>query len=186
MTVKENEAALYYLYMMSDGKITHNEEIMFDRICDELELPEEYKQSAITRCKEITSDGSEIFEVIKRERIDEKTGNIFDLGWTFYSNESSQARVIWNLIDLGYADRFYSDEEKQIVNYFIQKWDIKEDVVAEMLDTAETMLALIKQKEWVYATFKEDQECDERIKKIDSEIDRMYADIKLTIKELTM
>ena len=55
-----------------------------------------------------------------------------------------------------------------------------------MVDIADTMLALTKQKEWIVSTFDKGSLRDEKEKKIDSEIGKMLTDIRLTIDELTM
>lgn len=53
---------------------------------------------------------TDIFRVIVKEKIDDQAGG------AFYGlrTDSSLARIIWNLICLGYADSGYSQEEKKI------------------------------------------------------------------------
>ena len=181
-TGQKEEAMLYYLYMMSDGEVSYSEEKLFDEICKELKLDEEDKQFAITRCKEIAKDPKAVLDVIMSEKLDEQVGQrLFGL-----KDASTLARIIWNLVNLGYADTHYSDEEKKIVNYLLEKWSINKEVYQEMVDISDTMRALAKQKEWVISTFAKGSTRDEKEKKIDSEINTMFSDIKLTIEELTM
>ena len=59
------------------------------------------------------------------------------------------ARIIWNLVNLGYADKNYSDNEREIVDFLIARWNINKEIYQEMVDTADTILGLIKQKEWI-------------------------------------
>ena len=94
--------------------------------------------------------------------------------------------IIWNLVNLGYADEYYSDEEKMIVNYLCGKWEVGKEVYQEMVDIADTMLALSKQREWIVSTFPKGKERDEKERKIDLEIRKMISDLKITIEEMTM
>lgn len=181
-TGKKEEAMLYYLYMMSDGEVSYSEEKLFNEICKELELDEDDKHSAIDKCKEIAKNPKAAFDVIMSEKFDEQVGQ----GWFGLKDASTLARILWNLVNLGYADSCYSQEEKKIVNYLIEKWNVDKEVYQEMVDTSDTMLALTKQKEWVVSTFAKGSIRDEKEKKIDSEINTMLSDIKLTIEELTM
>ena len=68
---KRAEAALYYLYMMSDGKVTYDEEILFDKICKELQVTEEMKRNIISDCKVKARGEHEIFLTVIRDKIDE-------------------------------------------------------------------------------------------------------------------
>lgn len=179
---QKEEAMLYYLYMASDGDVSYSEEKLFDEICKELKIDEEDKQEAIAECKKLITDPREAFDVIIREKLDEQVGQ----GWFGLKDESSLARILWNLINLGYADTYYSYEEKRIVNHFIEKWSIKQEVYQEIVDTAETILALRKQREWVISAFTKGSIREEKEKKIDAEITMMLSDIELTIEELTM
>lgn len=179
---QKKEVMLYYLYMLSDGEISYSEEKQFNEICKELHLSEEDKQSAIARCKEVAKNPKAALDVIVNEKIDEQVGQ----GWFGLKDASTLARIMWNLVNLGYADTYYSEEEKKIVKHLIKKWEVDPEVYQEMVDTADTMLALTKQKEWVISKFPRGSERDEKEKKIDSEINTMLSDIKLTIEELTM
>ena len=181
-TGQKEEAMLYYLYMMSDGEVSYSEEKLFVQICKEMNVNEEDKQAVIDRCKEIANDPKTAFDIIKCEKIDDQVGH----DGSGLKDASTLARIIWNLVNLGYADEYYSEDEKKIVNHLIEKWEIKPEVYQEMVDTADTMLALTKQKEWVVSTFDKGKIRDEKEKKIDSEIEMMLSDIKLTIDELKM
>lgn len=182
-TGQKEEAMLYYLYMMSDGEVSYSEEKLFNEICKELNLSEEDKQLAVVRCKEIAKDPKATLDVIMSEKIDEQVGRAW-LG--LKKDTSSLAKIIWNLVNLGYADTYYSEEEKRIVKHLLEKWEVSPEVYQEMVDTADTILALTKQKEWVISKFPKGRERDEKEKKIDTEINTMLSDIKLTIEELTM
>lgn len=181
-TRKKEEAMLYYLYMMSDGEISYSEEKLFNEICRNLNLDEDDKQTAIERCKEIAESPKAALDVIIGEKLDDLVAQ----GWFGMKNASDLASIVWNLVNLGYADKCYSEEEKAIVNYLLLRWNIDEVVYQEMIDTADTILALTRQKEWVVSTFAPGSERDEKEKRVDTEISTLFADIKLSIAELTM
>lgn len=178
------EATLYYLYMMADGDISYSEEKMFDSICKDLSVGAEDKKTVIEKCKKFAANESDIFSVMVREKIDEQTGKSW---WGFGLRDSSSlARIVWNLVNLGYADSYYSDEEKKIVEYLLDKWSVDQEIYQEMLDTADTMLALTKQKEWASSTLAKGKERDNKNKEIDEELAQLLEDIELSIEELSM
>lgn len=179
---RNEEATLYYLYMMADGDISNSEEKIFDEICKELYIHTDEKNSVIEKCKSLVASKTDIFSIIVREKIDEQAGR----GLSGLKDASSLARVIWNLVNLGYADSYFSDEEKKIVHYLVDKWSVSLEVYQELVDTADTILALTKQKEWISSTFSKGSIRDKKEKKVDSEIKWLLEDVKLTIQELIM
>lgn len=176
------EAELYYLYMMADGGVTCGEEKIFDTICKELRIEDSGKELITERCKKFANDTDDIFSMLVRGKVDEHVGQRYGE----LKDASSLARIIWNLLNLGYADTFYSDEEKKIVNYLVDKWSVSPEIHQELVDTADTMLALTKQKEWFALTLPEGTVRAGKEKYIDSQIEQLLDDVKLTIEELTM
>lgn len=176
------EATLYYLYMMADGDVSYSEEKLFDSICKDLNLEAESKKDVINKCKEITERSTDIFNVMVGEKVDEEAGN----GWFGLRDASSLARIIWNLVNLGYADSIYSDKEKKIVKYLVDKWSVSAEVLQEFVDTADTILALSKQKEWIAATYGKGAIRDKKEKEVNAQINEILEDVKLTIEEITM
>ena len=181
LTCPRKEALLYYLYMMCDGEVSYSEEITFNTICAELRIEDQEIEEIISECEGFVQGSGKIIEIIKREELETSVGR----KWPGMMNATHCARIIWNLVNLGYSDTQYSENEKEIVSYLVDTWGVDRDVFQEMIDTSETILALIKQKEWVFERFaNEKSERDDRVKKIDLEIDKMVEDIKITISEL--
>ena len=58
--------------------------------------------------------------------------------------------------------------------------------VPTIMPEASTILALTKQKEWVVSTYSRGSLRDKKEKDIDSEIEQLLGDVKLTIEELKM
>ena len=176
------EAMLYYLFMMSDGDVSDSEKKLFAKICKEIKINKEEKKAVIDNCIILAKNYEKVFDLITGEELDDQVGR----GWFGLKDASTLARIIWNLVNLGYADTDYSENERKIVDHLLVKWEIKPEVYQEMVDTADTMLTLIKQKEWLISTFPEGNSRDEKKIKINSEIKTLLSDIKLTIDELTM
>ena len=179
----QNEAALYYLFMMADGEVSYSEQEIFDEICQKLNLNTEAKDKVIETCKGLAGSTTETFRIIVKEKVDEKAGQG---RFGELLDGSSLARIVWNLINLGYADTVYSKEEKKIVDYLTDKWNISPEVYQEFIDTADTMAALIKYEDWTQSTFPRGKIRHEKKKSIDAEMKRLLDDVNLTIEEITM
>ncbi|MDE6214470.1 MAG: TerB family tellurite resistance protein [Lachnospiraceae bacterium] len=179
---KDVEASLYYLYMMADGEVSNNEKRMFSKICKELAIDNDAKELIIEKCKNLVDKNPDILSLIVKEEIDEKSGqDRFGL-----RDLSRGGRIVWNLVNLGYADAVYSEEERKIVRHLVDKWKVDAEIYQEFVDAADTMLVLTKKKEWVLSTFSNGGERDKKLKEIDIAMERLLSDINLTIEELTM
>ncbi len=179
----DKEAKLYYLFMMADGEISYSEEKLFDKLCKELDISGDTKKDIEQNCKELYKNKKDIFSLIVSERVVEAVEN----DWLEVAKHNKRlATVIWNLINLGYADAVYSIEEKRIVDYLVAKWNISTEIYQEIVDTSDTILALTKQKEWISRIFTMGSEKDKRDKEIDKDIEKLVDNIKLSIDEIAM
>lgn len=98
-------------------------------------------------------------------------------------DKAAQAQTIWTLINLGYADSDYSEAEKKIVKYLTEKWEVDPVLVAELDDTADALLALSRQKEWIQTTSKSRSDKNKFIEELDRSIAAMYANVEVSISE---
>ena len=98
-------------------------------------------------------------------------------------DKAAQAQTIWTLINLGYADSDYSEAEKRIVKYLTEKWEVDPVLVAELDDTADALLALSRQKEWIQTTSKSRSDKNKFIEELDRSIAAMYANVEVSISE---
>lgn len=195
------EAALYYLYMMSDGEVSPGEKKMFNTICKELCINDDDKKEIIDECTKLAREYTDILGAIVDKVINENGevmwkdnsegtsifkvfGNLFTQGYVY------KAKVLWNLVNLGYADKVYSEPEQRIVRYLIDKWfddrSVGMEIYQEFLDTADTILALTKQKEWIKQTFSDTNDEKKKEREISNEIKQLLSDVELSIEELTM
>ena len=178
----EKEAMLYYFYMMADGEISTNEITIFNDICKELNIYNDSKNSIINECKEYLAKTKNVFSIIKDENFDELLGR----GWFGINDNSVRVRIIWNLINLGYADAYFSEEEEKIVNYLSDKWSINSELYSEFIDTADTILALTKQKDWLNSTYFTNHKVEGKVDYIESEIKHLIKAVNVTIEEFSM
>lgn len=166
--------------MKVDGNIAPEEDERFKTILKELNATESEKDQIIKVLETINlspySDNS--FEVCIK--ISEIVNNYYSI---LNKNKREQYFTVWTLINLGYADKEYTAPEKRVVDFLIEKWKIEPDITAEMFDTAETMLALTKEKEWVKKTNMSFDHISDVVKKIDEDIKRMFNNMATTIAE---
>ncbi len=194
-TGKYAEAKLYYLYMLSDGAISYGEKKLFDSICKELKITDEDKEELVKECQElIEGQAKAVLDIIKEKLCEEKNPREGDRDklllnrFVFGANKKlhPSPHIIWNLVNLGYADATYSEEEKEIIEYLLNCWDIKPELYQEFKDTADTLLSMETYKEWVLTKFGKGQEREKREEEVDFEMQHLLNDVKLTIREYTL
>lgn len=197
---KEDEAKLYYLYMMADGKVSQEEKKIFQRICMEFEIKADDRHAIIKEYEDLMEYEDLVFEAIEKlveglvvaKKIEieipaflggNKSSTI-NPQWKAYVDVKRSARMIWNLVNIGYADSVYSPAEKKIVNYLVEKLEVKPEVYKEFIDIADTMLALNKQRQWIQMTYTQENVKAKKENQIDQEMKRLADDVELTIQEL--
>lgn len=180
------EAKLYYLFMMSDGEVSANEKKLFNSICKKLYLSKERKKSVIDECKEISSvHNMNCIDVIKKNVEEYQMFNIFELDLSRCDSDEDNAAKLWNLINLGYADTHYTCEEREVVDYLRKYWKVKDSLYREMIDVAETALALEKHKKWIEKELPESEIKQAKIKQINKDIRYVQKTIEMTISEIS-
>ena len=182
---RTDQAKLYYLYMLSDGEASDKEKELFTTICKELSIDADEKKSIIKECENIPFDN--IFDEIKglAGKPVEENNEIYKLAvaLSMFGNSDDYASILWNLINLGYADTKYTYEEREIVDFLKDHWKITKDLYQEMIDVAETCLALEEHKKWVEG-LEDSAYKDEKMKQIKKDIRSAQDGIKITLAEL--
>ena len=197
---KEDEAKLYYLYMMADGKVSQEEKKIFQRICMGFEIKADDRHAIIKEYEDLMEYEDLVFEaieklgeglvVVKEIEIESPAflgGNMsstINPQWKAYVDVKRSARMIWNLVNIGYADSVYSPAEKKIVNYLVEKLEVKPEVYKEFIDIADTMLALNKQRQWIQMTYTQENVIAKKENQIDQEMKLLADQVELTIQEL--
>ena len=121
-----NEAALYYLYMMADGEVSDGEKKVFNLICTELKLNEQQMQEIINECEKTVKQNQttciELLEndanIISYKKLGSNVSMFGALGLNNPRVKRQRAAIVWNLINLGYADGYFSTDEREIVDFF--------------------------------------------------------------------
>lgn len=200
---KEDEAKLYYLYMMADGKVSQEEKKIFQRICMEFEIKADDRHAIIKEYEDLMEYEDLVFEAIEKLVEGLVVGKIeleipaflggntasnasstINYQWKKYVDAKRGARMIWNLVNIGYADSVYSPAEKKIVNYLVEKLKVKLEVYKEFIDIADTMLALNKQRQWIQMTYTQENVKAKKENQIDQEMKLLADQVELTIQEL--
>ena len=193
--VKEEQLKIFNLFLMADGKITTQEKAKLDAIYNAMKIEKEDREQIEAYCTDaLYADGandnsSQIIQIIKA-LLGEKESNTY-LFMSFFReklnyNKSEQINTIWNLINLGYSDNDYSAPEKKIVKFLCTFWSIDKKVIKELEDSAETLVALYSQKEWIKTTNKSYDEINRFIENIENDINQISKNIVLTMEEIEL
>ncbi len=204
---KDEEAKLYYLYMMADGDISKSEKKIFNKLYEKLfTLPnsrfttlsrEEYdkeelaeqKKAVMKECKALLKENKDCLTCIG-DMVDDMIDDWFE--WCTYDeyfgneavNKFDFARIIWNLIRLGYIDGDLSEKKKLIVEYLVDILELDSGIYQEFIDTAETIAMLEKHKQWILAADFSYNKKKKKSKEIKSKIKQLINAVEMTISEL--
>ena len=178
------QAKLYYLYMMSDGDVSDGEKKLFDKICKKLYLDADDKKRIKQECNEISKEEKmTCIDVVEENAEASHMNGILDIDLNKYVSDEDKAKILWNLINLGYADSFFSINEREVVDFLREYWEIPDSLYQEMIDVAETCLALEKHKMWVDGLPDTDYKL-EKIKQVKKDLKHVQKMILTTISEI--
>ena len=180
----KGQAKLYYLYMMSDGEVSGNEKMLFNLICKELNMGADDQKCVIDDCKEIVKkEKMRCIDVLKKNAEESYVYGIFDLNLCKYDSDKEKATILWNLINLGYADTHFTSEEKEVVKFLKSYFEVSDSIYKEMIHTAETCLSLEKHIKWAEKLPESDYKT-EKMKQIKHNLKSVHRMISTTISEL--
>lgn len=183
---KTLQLKIYYLFMLVDGKCTKDEVDKFETICKSMDVNTDDKREVISFCEEairIKNSDNSAQVIQETKKLLENNMGIFSLFGSIKNDKKEHARIIWTLINLGYADVNYSESEKRVVSFLADYWNLYSVVFTDMYDTAETILVLTKQKEWLKTTNKSYDSITAGINEINKNIEQMFKNIELLISE---
>lgn len=167
---------IYYLFTHADGDLSSYEKDQLDDIAKKLDLDELYLQEYQDFCKEIDSSKS----ITNVQKIVTEIRKVLEEGLS----KEAQAQTLWTLINLGYADRDFSQEERLIVKFLTNQWKVDSTLVDEFYDIANTLMALTSQKEWVMSLSKPYSEVDPIVKEIDRSMESVFSMVETTLSEV--
>lgn len=162
-----------YLFTYSDGNSSSEEMTLFQSICREMDVDQRMQDTII---RKYSSDTNITYEYIVG-----KITQFLDADtWT----KSKQAELIWDLVNIGYADKDFSENERKIISFIVEQLKFSKTTLDDYIDTSETMLMLTNEKEWIKTTDKSYDEINAKITKIDEFIKKLGEKIKADIYEI--
>lgn len=181
----EGQAKLYYLYMMSDEDVSENEKKIFLSICKELYIDEDDMKRIIEECEDVCEREDitciDILEENAEKGYDSQTIN---LNLCKYESDKDKSTILWNLVNLGFADKAFSFDEREVVKFLCEYWEVKDSIYNEMIDVAETILVLEEKKNWLEKTLPESDEKRAKLRQIKKDIKYVQKTIETTISEM--
>lgn len=193
---KKKMLKVYYFFIMADGVVEEKEKQKFDKIVKTLEADEDEKKEAVNYCKAALFDGistdiiikelKEVLDIKDEEEDSESEIKMHFLTWgrSALENFTERVKMMWNLVNLGYIDGKCTESEREILDFLAKSWKFDEVAYKELLDSAETMLALEKKKEWLKTTKASYDEIDTGIKNIDKKIKQLFKTVEISLNEL--
>lgn len=178
---KKAQFKIYALFLLADGQWRYAEMKFLDTISAEMKLDDSTKKEILSYCRELKVTEGDCSDLVIQE-IDKVTGGAFSFSGLDH-DPCLQVETIWTLMNLGYADEDYSEPEKKVVLYLIRQWKVKRQLVAELTDTAKTILLLTKQKDWLKSSGLSQDEIQRRRETVDQQIQLMFDNIQATITE---
>lgn len=181
------QAKLYYLFMMADGEVSAEEKKLFTTICKQLDISAEKKESIIKECENIKKSSEvTVLDVIKNNtKCAYKTmDDYLPISRWGNTRRRDKATVFWNLINLGYKDGSYSEEEQKIVDFLRMFVEFDKNIILEMAEIAETMVALSKNMEWIGDTIQDESYKKELLKKSKKELKYLQESVNVLISEI--
>lgn len=180
---------IYYLFMMADGECTEAEIEKLNYIALNMGASRNEREDAIAYCTHSIS----MLEKEQGDAMQPKWKNVITILKRILSPHKDTARyyqivnlradgkekkkVLWNIVNLVYADSNYEESENEVVQWFVKEMSINQIVAFEFLDSAECMARLTEKKEWLKTTNKSYDEINAAITKIDDDIRTLRENI---------
>lgn len=179
--IQSDQLKIYYYFMLSDGQCTEDEMSKLSYICREMKIKNSEKNDVIESADELKAypweDRSEkAISAIKAILEDSA------LSYDWYKHK--QIETMWNLINLAYADDEYSEPERKVISFLKDTWEMDENIILELVDTADTILMLTNKIDWIINSEMTDEQKQEKTQKADQDIIRIHDYIKDTISEV--
>ena len=184
---------IYSLYVLVDGKWSSQTKENLDEIAKKLNIDQKDANEIYGDSRaEVWSSVSDVnlsddfsFEVILKIDDAIRDGAFWMNSATDSRDyKSKQADVLLNMIMLGYDDGKYSNPEKKVVEHLSIRWKINPIILAEFVDTAETLMMLERQKEWLKTTRQPYDEISRQLEIVDQNIKEMLKNAQTTVSEV--
>ena len=179
---------IYYLLMMVDGECTKKEMQKFTAICKSCRISENDQKAAIVYCEGNVSDDCVQRIVTLNAELKNVTDSLQNDALIKFCDFPDDLQplylsILWNLIDLGYADGNFSREEQAVVETLAEAWKAPKDTLAELYDIAETVQLLCRKLAFLQQANLPEEDYLEVKKKLDHEITSQYKSIRSLLNE---
>ena len=195
------KAKLIYLFLLADGECSTKEKVEFETLCKTMKIDETERAKFVNYYENrfFKNDNSaeiiqEMYELLeKSSKADYQIGFIvrgllgeseLDID-SLWSNQGKreQLELIWAMVNLGYADTEFSVAEQRVIRFLANHLGVDSAVYTDMLETAETILALVEQENWLKTSRRSSWEINNEVAKIEKIIEQMYANIEQLLLE---
>lgn len=182
MEIKDEvQLKMFYYFMMADGRITANEMALFKTICENLEIPSDVRGRVMRECEEAVDPDMPRLAKVLEQRIMQLLGDEKEREDKTISKSRLHRRILWNLINLGHADKQYSIVERQIVEALGERLKVRKEDVIDMEDTADAMLSLERKRAWIQSVPKSTREKDTVLRRIETDWKLLEEGLKITM-----
>ena len=185
---KDEQLKVIYLFLLADGKKSSEEMSMFGEICKKYEIEKKEKNDVIRFCNEKLEEYkgeknpvlSAINDVINTDH------NVFSIMKGIKESKGMQISTLWNLMNLAFADEEFVPEEREIIDYLINYWNVDEKILYHLTDSLATLNELYKHKVWINKSIVDKSTRDELLKENRRSIENILKSIELTVEEVEM
>jgi hypothetical protein len=187
---------IVFLFILSDGKVTRDKYKTFDTIGSNFSGFKELRRKIIDGCLNMFTGSIARYNPEKRfAAIKQYILSIADDKLYSYGDKPArfQMECIWILILLAFNEGDLSENKKDILKSLCEKWRIKTAVVAEMIDTAETLVVTDEQIVWMnepkesegkFSLFKKKNYSNLHINEVSSELKKNQKELNDSIEYL--
>jgi hypothetical protein len=144
---KIGQLQMVYLFLSLEDKISNEGLEKLHNLVSKMKLSKEDEDSIIETSEKILSksfDKDDRFDVIYEGII-----GIVESYFRWADKKAEQKQALWLLINSAYCDGNYTFDKKRLLRTIMRKFNIDNSVLAEMEDTAETLLDLENHRTWI-------------------------------------
>ncbi len=179
---------LFDLFLYADGKKTDEEEDLLEQLGAKMKVTEEEKERMERFSLDAMKKEVDSVDEFLEEPDDDRSQLVIRAMKPFiqgkFGDKCQQARIIWNLMNLGYADDDYSQADRNVVEFLCETWDMNNTVMIELKDSMETLGSLYEQKELLENLPQSSKETSDDLKAIENCIARVQESVELTFTAL--
>lgn len=146
---------IYYYLIAADGKICEQEMESFLAAAKETDpLFDQYRESLMEECKNQVNKitGEENRYAVLKQGIDlvhrdQRREILKGIAWK--SGDINANLFIWNMLSIAMSDEAYVNEERELIQYVIEKFELDKAVFLELENAMKAILAIDQSIAWM-------------------------------------